>query len=449
VVDTGEAHPPGKGANYTDVIYVMGDANRRAEDTKASSSPARLQPLRPSAYLDQWLWIRLASASLGKPREPSDVELLDALVAAADSGVAFPLSPTHYIETLRVRDPAQRAALAEVMGAVSHCRTLRSRRGLLRDQLLLVMHERFGRPAFRPERGGPFGVGVHWAFTGKVSLLRVYSSETGEPVRSATVTDEILCRWNQWSQIQFLAGPRDDDVDRMRERYGYMPELTEEAGMSRLAWEADFAGLLQGDPVTAKEVRLRVQVREVVHELIELLVETFAVYALPIRVLMGGERSTEGRREFVVSFFDSMPSVRVAVDLKAAVYRNNTRGWSLNDLYDTDAMSLAVPYCDVVVADKATVDALVRAKTGERTGTLVTSRPDELLEVLPDLVARARLLADPSGWDRVAPGVGWAPMSPEEFAAAHGCPGPPSPDGGRPAARRAPPHSRTAPTFDS
>ena len=38
---------------------------------------------------------------------------------------------------------------------------------------------------------------------------------------------------------------------------------------------------------------------------------------------------------------------------KTAWHRNADKVWTANDIYDIDAMSLAVPYCDVVVPDKA------------------------------------------------------------------------------------------------
>jgi len=38
-------------------------------------------------------------------------------------------------------------------------------------------------------------------------------------------------------------------------------------------------------------------------------------------------------------------------ELKRAAHRNRQTKWKSNDLIDIDAMSLAVPYCDVVVTE--------------------------------------------------------------------------------------------------
>lgn len=130
-----------------------------------------------------------------------------------------------------------------------------------------------------------------------------------------------------------------------------------------------------------------------------MLVRTFKDYGLPIRLLTGGflEDDPKKRRDFISGFFDRLPSLRVAVDLKLAVHRNNQRGWEQNDLYDTDAMSVAVPYCAVVVADKAVVDALRRVKTEAHHGTLITRKLEELAELLPEMVRDARTLPEVDG----------------------------------------------------
>jgi hypothetical protein len=89
-----------------------------------------LHPARPCVYLDQWVWIRLAKAAKGEPREASDLQVLAAVQDAAADGVAFPLSATHHIETTKIPDPRQRHDIARVMAQVSHCRTLRARKVL-------------------------------------------------------------------------------------------------------------------------------------------------------------------------------------------------------------------------------------------------------------------------------------------------------------------------------
>ena len=51
-----------------------------------SSEPVDLRPPRPTVYLDLWVWIRLARAAAGKPREAFDVQILTAVHNASAAG---------------------------------------------------------------------------------------------------------------------------------------------------------------------------------------------------------------------------------------------------------------------------------------------------------------------------------------------------------------------------
>jgi hypothetical protein len=182
------------------------------------TSESDLQSYRPTAYLDQWVWIRLARAASGKPDAPGDPELLKALIDAANVGVAFPLSWTHYIETESIKNPRQRRDVANVMASISHFRTIRSRRDLLRNQLLIAMHEQFGRPTFRPERLDPLGIGVHWAFQGVENMLQVHDGDGNIIIDIDQFPREMRIRATQGFEYQVVAGPRDEEVRLLRER---------------------------------------------------------------------------------------------------------------------------------------------------------------------------------------------------------------------------------------
>lgn len=194
-------------------------------DSGLVTSESGLQSYRPTAYLDQWVWIRLARAASGQPDAPGDPELLKALIDAANAGVAFPLSWIHYIETQWIRNPRQRRDVANVMASISHFRTIRSRRDLLRNQLLIAMHEQFGRPTFRPERIDPLGIGVHWALQGVEKVLQVHDAD-GNIINIDQFPREMRIRATQGFEYQVVAGPHDEEARLLREQYGYKPEAS-------------------------------------------------------------------------------------------------------------------------------------------------------------------------------------------------------------------------------
>jgi hypothetical protein len=193
-----------------------------AVSDSSSTSLPDLHPARPCVYLDQWVWIRLARASKGGPQEAFDVRVLAAVQDAAEDGVAFPLSTTHYIETSKITNPRQRLGLARTMASISHCRTLRARKVLLRHQMLYAMHLTFGRPAFRPQPPEVLGTGIRWAFDGEPQ--RTHGQAAAEWLRSSGVAGRMLddvCQAVEASAEWFIGG----NGDRAREVIEEFPRV--------------------------------------------------------------------------------------------------------------------------------------------------------------------------------------------------------------------------------
>jgi hypothetical protein len=81
-------------------------------------------------------------------------------------------------------------------------------------------------------------------------------------------------------------------------------------------------------------------------------------------------------------FVRAMPGTEVSIELKKAWHSNRDKKWSANDIYDIDAMALAVPYCDIVVTEKACHHALTTAQLGERMHTALLRDLNELPSTL-------------------------------------------------------------------
>ena len=373
----------------------------------SSSSPQLpdLHPQRPCVYLDQWVWIRLARAANGEPREASDPYVLAAVQDAAAEGVAFPLSTTHYIETSKITNPRQRLDIARTMASVSHCRTLCARRVLLRHQMLHAMHLTFGRPAFRPQAPEVLGTGFHWAFEGKPRRMVLH--DTNGVVDPATISGmpEFLGKASQLTEAMILAGPADAEISQLREHYGYRPEAMTEVEASRLGWEASYVNILADHPASRAELRVRLQARELLHEHLDMYQALIREYGINLSREIGydPDRPSVSRRR-MVGFSDAIPSLRIAVDLKTELFRNTTKTWTMNPIYDIDALSMAVPYCHVVVPDREMASLLSRSGTGPRLGTRIITTLSDLPNALPGLAEQARNApGDRTGWDWAGP----------------------------------------------
>ncbi|MET9617518.1 hypothetical protein [Kitasatospora indigofera] len=369
---------------------------------KLPSQSRSLHASQPSVYLDLWVWIRLANAAIGKAREAIDDQVLFAVREASKAGILFPLSSTHYVEMSRITDPRQRADVARVMVSISRCITLRSHRDLLRHQFLCAMHETFGRPAFRPAAPEPLGVGVSWAFSGQRISMQVHDP-SGRSVDSSEIPGgpDLLRKINQFTEFMVLAGPKDEDIEELR-RHGYRPEKIEEATQSRIAWEEILKGLLADDPISRSELRVAIQAREVHHEHRALLTKLLDEYRIDLlRVLGFDPGRPRSARPGMVAFIDRIPSVRLAVDLKFQLFRA-ARPWLVNSLHDIDALSMAVPYCHVVMPDGEMADLMARSKAGQRNGTVVLRRLAHLPDALAELAKTVK--HDLPDWELAGPG---------------------------------------------
>ena len=190
-------------------------------------------------YLDQWVWIRLARAANGEPREDSDLQVLTAVQDAAENGVAFPLSTTHHIETSQITNPRSRLDVARTMASISHCRTLRARKVLLRHQMLHAMHVAFSRPAFRL-RPRKYSAQV---FAGRSTGSPAHGSCAVRTARwtrpRLTGMPEFLRKANQLAELMILAGPGDEEVPGcLPQRLRYAANTAQSRDTSRPCWQA-------------------------------------------------------------------------------------------------------------------------------------------------------------------------------------------------------------------
>lgn len=368
-----------------------------------------LRTVRPSVYLDQWVWIRLAKANAGNPTDPADLDLLDSLKSAANDGVAFPLSATHYEETGRILDPAQRKNISRVMAPIAMGRTIRHRPDLVRHQLLVALHELIGRPAFPPPPPRALGIGVHWAFRGIEGFVTVVDADG---VSLHSVSRNWVRRLNQYCEFELIAGPADAAIpDLIKDGY-VMPRDHESARGNRLEWEQQFAAAAA--TVSREVLRVELLARELTHEYGEAFVTILNEYKLAFNAVVHGTESQ--RRKRMVQFGELVPTLAIAANMKLEIFRDTGREWTWNMLRDIDALSIAIPYCDVVVTDRDAAAIARRTRAPERYGSTVISNLRELPDLLGDLSVVARSQGeDPSDWSTVGPGEGFSTTLPEQL----------------------------------
>jgi hypothetical protein len=330
-------------------------------------------------YLDLNHWISFAQASTGHPNGTRFVDTLKACKAATSAGAAvFVLSATHYLELNKIKDPSQRQAIANVMEELTGFASLIDRVVVMSLELDAMLDPLAKAPSPWP-RIPVLGRGVRHCF-GRASGVRIMGpdGDATEEVRAqmgAEKFDELVAQAELGLERSVLRGPADDEVENLRAR-GYKPETTIESGEKRAAQERQLTTILDADPA-ARHDRLRdvVATRELCVEFEDILPRVLVPRQLALRDVISDPES--GRK-----FVRAMPGTEVSIELKKAWHSNRDKKWSANDIYDIDAMALAVPYCDIVVTEKACHHALTTAQLGERMHTALLRDLNELPSTL-------------------------------------------------------------------
>jgi hypothetical protein len=348
--------------------------------------PALKRPVagRPLVYLDLNHWISLAKAAVGHAQGEAFREILIACRSAVTLGAAtFALAGAHYFEVLKIESARRRRDVAEVMEDLTQFKTLLSRPTVMKLELSAALDFVLHLEPRDPEID-LLGRGVLHAF-GQSGSFRIRERASGADVTSefrerfgaqkfdAYMTDALL----DLERGQ-LRGPKDEAELQKLRALGYDHERVLQGAQRRAEEEqAQRLRLDGGGPWRRERLPDVISARELWIEF-----QNMAPIALQERGV--GLEDVLTSPQAGVAFMRSMPSTEVAVTLKTAWHRNRDKPWSANDIYDVDAMALAVPYCDIVVTEKACHHALVSARMDKRMNTVLLRDLARLPAVLMD-----------------------------------------------------------------
>jgi hypothetical protein len=338
---------------------------------------ALVQPSRPPrlVYLDLNHWIYLAQAAVGHVQGAAYRQALEACRAAKSTGAAlFPLSAAHYIEMYNIKDPRQRLDVAAVMEELSGFATIVSRSVVMVAEVRQVL-DALARKEASTDAVNLMGFGVGPAF-GMRGGLRMRDADGRDVTQELSPKRMAALASAEWQlERALLAGPPDEEVPTLVEQ-GYDPRAAIKVAQQRAQQEEDLRLMLDDDP-RWRRGRLRdvVSARELRYELLDIVEAALGRRGLAWADVLGD-------RESLRRFMGAMPSTEVAVALKTNRHRNAALRWTANDINDIDALSLAVPYCDVVVTEKFAHHVITTSRVAERMNTVVLRRISDLSHLL-------------------------------------------------------------------
>ena len=335
-------------------------------------------------YLDLNHWISLAKAATGHSQGAGFHDALGLLRELSSSGrVVCALSSTHYMEMSAIGDERRRFDVAAVMEELSGFRCLLPRDAIMQIEFEAALDEHgYERPDAHDEIE-LLGRGVLRAF-GMRGGVRI-RNEQGEDVTEQTRHEwpsgsEAFDVWAADSERlldrSVLRGPSEGEECELR-ALGWNPLAARQVAERRAKQEQEQALRFDEAPEYRRDsVRDAVAARYLALEGESQFQRAMQARGLdrPSAVLTD---LTEARR-----FIASMPSADAYVTVMAERHRDPNRRWTANDIFDIDALSVAVPYCDLVVTDRAAAHSANATGLAARLDTTVLAKLNDAVAEL-------------------------------------------------------------------
>jgi hypothetical protein len=311
------------------------------------TSGTRLRPSRPLlVYLDLNKWIDLAHAESGTARGKDYEPALKAAERLVSEGQAiFPLSSAHFFEVAKIGNDNQRRTLARLMVRLSLGNFLLPASALIGPELRRVIGVRFQRAVVD---------------TPTLALTRsIQKSFVSEDELSTSEQFNDLMLDSPFVLEELLATARTSP--KFLDRWKRFAEGHEEG--RALRWDA------------SKAVRKRAYCALVTMGIQDRLALALAEFNLTMGIL-----ETLGQNG-CVALLEAVPFLDIEINLHVERNEHRDRPIAPNDEIDLGFLSMAVPYCHVVITEKFWTNLIHRLKLDQKYDTFVSSDLNDILHL--------------------------------------------------------------------
>lgn len=313
-------------------------------------------------YLDQNAWIHLSRCHHGENGDWSDA--YNAVMEASEvDEVDFPLSLSHFQETVRRNDDKSRTRLLEFMWEISGGHALRPWPGMLEPEARNAVRA-LAHGTRRDLTGFVFGQGLPQILGAQPRLVPKTPDATPPSEDVQRELAEAVYGSTAWA---FLKDP------------GFAASVREDAGL-----DDDFADRIQAmvdeeysqdDKTRKREVAEARFMISVVRDALCRAMVDIVPHPKPVMT------ACLGSKEAIRGLLRLMPTFHTYHTLNYV--RNTTQEVDQNDLWDF-VLNIAIPYCDVVVTERSWCNIAEQHGIHELRDTRMVSagQPGDLVEAL-------------------------------------------------------------------
>ena len=324
-------------------------------------------------HLDQWNWIELARGYYG--RAPDLQKVAQIVVKKSESGqVIFPLSLTHLDETIRNLNRERRKRLAEYMMRVSQGWAILPAPFIIDLEIedACLKHQGLNgydlqNIAIRKGLSQLVGAKAHLEIENKDS----HHSLPQELERKLPDLERYLLESLETPEaLLFLMefGIGQSQLKEMQERSMMIAEELEQIRSSESL-------RIKDNDVRRRAAMANYCVTVINPKLIKFLTSIHVDPEIFAEKVLTDQESA-------VRFFQSMPTSYCIVQLTFYRDMQRTRKIQPNDLNDIMSLSIAIPYSDVVVAERMWQTAIIQTKLDKLYSTIVLKSAKELAPIL-------------------------------------------------------------------
>lgn len=324
-------------------------------------------------YLDMNVWVEMARGL--KHADPGWRQLRDRLVEGTEDGtLAVPLSPAHYLELWHRRDAASREDIARVMRDVTHYATIPSPHLIRQREAQALVRTWAGAGADPLGNESPIvGRGAAHAFgrpTGRFRFVTSVASADGTRSEGPAAPAPDWAEFRNHPEFEWLqlAGhpellAAEEGLDRAPEHRFGSGELQRELALRENLRRNPLTGARLHDLIVAQEF-------ESIREYIE---EVCIAERVPVPLSLRTNSWGADSKSAVKSLVEALPSANAWSTLRYHKHRDLNLPWEQHDWTDLWALSVAIPYCDVVVTEKRWTHLAKMGGLDQRFGTEIGS----------------------------------------------------------------------------